>query len=331
MKIAYRKTSNKIGNYALPNSIQHLRPFMQKIQVNKTGTFTGHRDCVYVLEKAPQPHQFFSAAGDGLVVCWDLQNPDQGELLAQVGASVYAMRYLPEEQQLWIGQNFDGLHVIDLATKKELKSIKLTSEAIFDIQFWQSHVYVATGDGTLIVLDRNAFTVRKHIKASDKSARCLAINPITGDLAVGYSDHTIRIFDLESFQLKQVIEGHQNSVFTLTYSPDFQFLLSGSRDAHLNVWDVSQKYSLQNSIVAHMYAINNVAYQPDGQYFVTASMDKSIKIWDAGTFRLLKVIDRARHAGHGTSVNKLLWLDYHHRLISASDDRTVSVWAVDEL
>lgn len=60
-------------------------------------------------------------------------------------------------------------------------------------------------------------------------------------------------------------------------------------------------------------------------------MDKSIKIWEAATFRLLKVIDRARHAGHGTSVNKLLWLEYHDRLISASDDRTVSIWAVDPL
>ncbi len=311
------------------DTINH-KTLNQKIHINKVGGFTGHRDCVYVLENASLPHQFFSAAGDGLVVRWDLQNPDQGELLAQVGASVYALRYSPEEQQLWVGQNFDGLHVIDLATKKELKSIKLTSEAIFDIQFWQSDAYVAAGDGTLIVLDKNAFAVRKHIKASDKSARCLAVNPHTGDLAVGYSDHTIRIFDLETLHPKHVIEGHTNSVFSLMYSPDYRYLLSGSRDAHLKIWDATHAYAEHKSIVAHLYAINHIAYQPDGHYFVTASMDKSIKIWDAATFRLLKVIDRARHAGHGTSVNKLLWLDYHNRLVSASDDRSVSVWAVDE-
>jgi WD40 repeat protein len=304
---------------------------IRKLQVNKVGTFTGHRDCVYALEKSEQPHQFFSAAGDGLVVRWDLQNPDQGELLAQVGASVYALHYREAEQQLWIGQNFDGLHVIDLKTKKELKSVKLTTAAIFDIQVWQSDVYVATGDGTVIVLDRDTVTVRKQIKATDKSARCLAVHPQLGDLAVGYSDNFIRIFDLKTGQLKQTIEGHHNSVFSVAYSPDGRFLLSGGRDAHLQVWDAAQAYPLHTSVVAHMYAINHIAYQPEGQYFVTASMDKSIKIWEAATFRLLKVIDRARHAGHGTSVNKLLWLEYHDRLISASDDRTVSIWAVDPL
>jgi WD40 repeat protein len=61
-------------------------------------------------------------------------------------------------------------------------------------------------------------------------------------------------------------------------------------------------------------------------YFATCSMDKTVKIWDAKTFRLLKVIDRARHAGHGTSVNKLFWPARVNSLVSCSDDRTISVW-----
>jgi len=58
-------------------------------------------------------------------------------------------------------------------------------------------------------------------------------------------------------------------------------------------------------------------------------MDKSVKLWDAETFRLLKVVDRARYAGHGTSVNTVCWLD-DQTLISGSDDRTISVWAVQK-
>jgi WD40 repeat protein len=57
-------------------------------------------------------------------------------------------------------------------------------------------------------------------------------------------------------------------------------------------------------------------------------MDKSIKVWDTNELRLLKVIDKARHAGHGTSVNKLLWTSYNNQLLSASDDRTISVWHI---
>ena len=79
----------------------------------------------------------------------------------------------------------------------------------------------------------------------------------------------------------------------------------------------------------HMYAINHLSFSPDSKYFVTCSMDKSIKVWDAEKFQLLKVIDKARHAGHGTSVNKVLWSGYNNLLVSGSDDRSISVWEID--
>ena len=78
-----------------------------------------------------------------------------------------------------------------------------------------------------------------------------------------------------------------------------------------------------------MYAINHIVFSPDGSKYATASMDKSIKIWDAEKHKLLKVIDKSRHAGHGTSVNKLLWTQHEHWLVSASDDRSISVWDIE--
>ncbi len=86
---------------------------------------------------------------------------------------------------------------------------------------------------------------------------------------------------------------------------------------------------VKESIAAHLFAINDIEYSPDGKHFATCSMDKSIKIWDAKAFQLLKVIDKARYAGHGTSVNKLYWSTYENKLISGSDDRSISVWDID--
>lgn len=298
----------------------------KKVKVEKLGSFTGHRDAVYALEKGQQPHLFFSAAADGMVARWNLQQPDQGELLAKIPSSVYALHYIPSQQQLWAGQNFEGIHIIDLYSKKEVKSLKLTSAAIFDMQRFGSDVLVASGDGTVFSIDANNFSVRKYIRASDKSARSIAVNPVKQEFAVGFSDHSIRIFDVQSLKQKHIIEVHQNSVFSVRYSPNYKYLLSGGRDAHLKIWNVDAAYSLQQSIVAHMYAINHIVFSPEGDYFLTCSMDKSMKVWDASTFKLLKVIDKARHAGHGTSVNKLLWMDHQGQVVSASDDRTISVW-----
>ncbi len=294
--------------------------------VEKIDTFGGHRDCVYALAGARQPEQFFSAGADGLVVRWRLDRPDQGELVANVPASVYALALHPVSGLLWVGQNFEGVHLIDTVQKQEVQSLKLTSAAIFDITFYGNNAFVALSDGVVVVVDAEHLAVRKYIKAADQSARCVAVNPVEREIAVGYSDNTVRIFDLETYDLKRLIPAHDNSVFTLAYSPDFRFLLTAGRDAHLKSWAVENDYTLQHDVVAHMFAINHLTFSDDGRLFATASMDKSIKIWDADTFKLLKVVDRARHAGHGTSVNKLLWTSYHQQLLSASDDRTISVW-----
>ncbi|MCK8492340.1 WD40 repeat domain-containing protein [Spirosoma sp. RP8] len=296
--------------------------------IEKIDTFGGHRDCVYALEHGPQPHQLFSAGADGLVVRWHLDRPDLGELVAKVPASVYALALHTTSGLLWVGQNYEGVHLIDVSSKQEVNSLKLTTAAIFDIKFYKNDAIIALSDGVVIVVDAEQLAIKKHLKASDQSARCIAVNPVEREVAIGYSDNTVRIFDLTTYALKRMIPAHANSVFTVAYSPDFRFLLTAGRDAHLKVWQVENEYTLHEDIVAHMFAINHLVYNPAGTLLATASMDKSIKLWDAETFRLLKVVDRARHAGHGTSVNKLLWTNYKNQLLSASDDRTVSVWKV---
>ena len=302
---------------------------MPKVLVEKLTALTGHKDCVYTLSPSTEDHLFFSGAGDGMVVEWNLLEPGQGRLLAKVNASVYALCYVPEQKILVIGQNYDGVHIVDLQARKAVGSVSITDKAIFDIAYYQGLLIVCTGGGEIIVVDPQQRSVVKRIAASAKSARCVALHPERAEMAVGFSDHSIQVFDLQHFKPLYKLEGHNNSVFTLRYTPNGNFLVSGSRDANLRFWDTANGYALDESIVAHMYAINHLTFSPDGRYMATCSMDKSIKVWLLAERKLIKVIDKARHAGHGTSVNKLWWSAHHGQLISASDDRSISVWNLD--
>ena len=293
--------------------------------VQKVKSITGHKDCIYTLTGFDQPGRFFSASGDGMVVLWDLDRPDEGQLIARLPASVYALKYLPSSHLLAAGQNFEGIHLLDVENKREKASLQLTRAAIFDIQTDASHLYVGTGEGVLMKVGADTLQIIGKAHESEKSLRSIAIDPVRGEVAAGYSDHRVRIFDLD-LRLKTTIDAHANSVFTVRYSPDNRFLVTGSRDARLKFWDVSSGYQPAHEIVAHMFAINHLDYSPDGKHFVTCSLDKTIKVWDASELRLLKVIDRASHGGHVTSVNKVLWTSYNDQIISAGDDRTISVW-----
>ena len=299
---------------------------MSGFQVSKLHTYLGHKDSIYTLEPMNGQSYFFSGAGDGLVVKWDFNQPDQGQLVARMQHSVYALHSIPQREQLVVGHNFQGIHIIDLSENKEVGSLALSNKAIFDIKCASNRLLVATGSGTVYVVDLDELRVLEELQHSEKSARCIAVNPQSNEFAVGYSDHQIRVYDFTDFRLKYQLSGHTNSVFTVAYHPNRPLLVSAGRDAHIRTWDMEHTYTADLAIAAHMYAINHIEFSPNGHHFVTCSMDKSIKVWDAHEFKLLKVIDKSRHAGHGTSVNKLYWSSYNQQLVSCSDDRTISVW-----
>ncbi len=295
------------------------------MQVQRLHNLKGHNDAIYTLQASDEDHIFFSAAGDGMIARWDLRDPEDGHLIARLPNSVYALHYFEPTGALIAGHNYEGIHILDWKNKKETASLQLTKAAIFDIQSFGDALLVASGDGALYCIDPHEMRVKQKVKASEKSARAIAVNSRTGDVAVGYSDNHIRVYD-EHLTLKYDWTAHANSVFTLRYTPGDGYLVSGSRDARLKVWDVENRYARAEEVVAHMYAINHVDFSPDGKHFVTCSMDKSIKVWNTEEWKLLKVIDRARYAGHGTSVNKVLWTRFNNQVISASDDRSISVW-----
>ena len=294
-----------------------------KIEVNKIGTLNGHRDSIFSLEHHKESNLVFSSGADGMVVLWDLSQENIGRIIAKIPSSVYAIRYLPENNHLLVGQNFDGLHLIDLESNVEIASVQLTKSYIFDIQYSSRYIVVAEGQGRVLLLDKQSLKVLHEWDETDKSARSISI--IDNIAAVGFSDNMIRVFDLDKRQKITEWEAHDNSVFKVLFTPDGQ-LISGSRDASLKFWNLTGK--LEEAIVAHMYAINDICLSPAANLFATCSMDKSIKLWDYRNRTLLKVIDKGRHAGHGTSVNKLLWTGFNNYIVSCSDDRTLSIWDI---
>ncbi len=304
-----------MGNIAIP-------------EVTKIATCQGHQDCIYTIAGDEGSDLFWTAGADGMVVQWRTSDPDNGEVVAKMNATVYALHHLPMDGLLIVGQNFDGIHLIDPKERRQVRSLSLTSSAIFAMQAMDDLLFVACGDGVLHVVNLREWRTISKVKVSDKSLRAMALNPARTELAIGSSDHTVRILSTEDLRVLLTITDASNSVFTVNYSPDGKLLYTSGRDAHLRTYDVSEGYAPATDIIPHMYTVNDILFRPSGDVFATCSKDKSIRIWDPDGPRSLKTIDRGSHAGHGTSVNRLLWKD-DRTLISVSDDRTVSLWDVD--
>ena len=190
------------------------------IKVTKLHSFTGHRDAVYTLQGTDQPNLFCTGSGDGMVVLWDLEKPDEGYPVARLPNSIYALDYHAPSSTLIVGHNYEGIHVIDLKNKSELGSLQLTKAAIFDLQSVDNLLFVGTGDGSVIVVDLKRLAIVDRVQKSEKNARTIDINLRTGEMAVGYSDNYIRVYDLKSLRMKHEWEAHAKSVFSVRYTPD---------------------------------------------------------------------------------------------------------------
>lgn len=293
---------------------------MNTLQIERIDTFSGHRGPIYALEKGLDS-LFYSAGSDGWIVQWNLAKPDLGKVIAQVEGSIYTLK-LDAQDILWIGHNNQGIQGIRVVDQIQVFSIPTLGLSIYSIEFMGSAAWIGHNEGLITVVDIASKEVLKHIKASTKSVRCFSV--LSDErMAVGYSDGYVRIFDA-SFQLIHAFQAHESSVFSLQSRGGE--LYSVGKDARIKQWNPD--FSAKNEVVGHIYAIHDLQFSPDGKWIATASMDKTVKIWEADSLKLRKVLDATRHGGHKNSVNKLIWSSFEDLLVSASDDKNLSVWKI---
>jgi len=302
---------------------------VKKIQVQKLAQLTGHDASIFKVMPYKEKNLFLSGGGEGWVVVWDLKQPEMGRLVSKIDKQIFSLLYLKGHETIVAGNMDGGVHWINLNDPTNTQNIAHHSKGVFAIERVGESVFTAGGDGVLTRWDIKATRTIESIHLSNKSLRCIAYSQERNELAVGASDTNIYLLDAKTLHLKKTIsKAHENSVFTLLYSVNNQYLLSGGRDAHLRIRDITADFKEINAQPAHWYTINNIALHPKGHLFATASRDKTIKIWDATTFELLKVLDVVKYGGHLNSVNHLYWSEFDNQLISCSDDRSIIVWSV---
>lgn len=289
--------------------------------------YTGHIAAIYALCAGPD-QRFFSGAGDRIVARWDLNEPGDGELIVRAADAVYALCLLDETDRLLVGTGQGGVHVIHLAEKREEHLLQLHDTSVFAIVRSPDGKVCCTtgGDGLLNVVTTDDFTTRYRLRLTESKLRTLVFHPQQPLALAGCGDGTVVLIDTESWQPLERIGAHQPgfSVNCICFTPDGRYYLTGSRDAHLHLYE-TETNRLMESIPAHNYAIYSIAFDPTGHSFATASRDKTVKIWNLSTMQVMKRLEANDGKGHVNSVNTLLWLN-NGKLLTAGDDRAIQLW-----
>jgi WD40 repeat protein len=186
----------------------------------------------------------------------------------------------------------DGLLVATASDMARLWNAK-TGEIVLRLDGRQGELYAAafTADGKRVVTlsaDRTFLTWdaqtgtdvarstqlgEDHVAGTHK----VAIRPDGEEAVTVGGDNTLRFWNVKTGRLLAVLEGHQGSLFGVSYSSDGKKVATASADNTVRVWDADMHKPV--AVLEGMAPMWDAAFSADGKRLVTASEDRTANIW----------------------------------------------------
>ncbi|GAU25139.1 hypothetical protein TSUD_363090 [Trifolium subterraneum] len=130
------------------------------------------------------------------------------------------------------------------------------------------------------------FKLVASLRGHAKSVVCLTAGCLDKRLFSGSMDHSIMVWDLDTFECKMTLNGHTDTVTSLISWGNF--LLSSSLDCTIKVWAESEEktfhvaysHNVENGIVAH----NWMTDAGDKSILFCACRDNSVRLYELPSF-----------------------------------------------
>jgi WD40 repeat protein/serine/threonine protein kinase len=135
---------------------------------------------------------------------------------------------------------------------------------------------------------------------------------------------------IENMYTRQVFAGHTKAVYGVAFSPDGKYIVSGSGDGTLRLWDVKEG-KVTDSFRGHTDAVYSVAFSPDGRYFLSGSKDHTARLWDIQARRTVRIFGARRNPvyspGHFGPINSVAFSPDGNTIVTGGDF-SVRVWNI---
>uniref|UniRef100_A0A8C4ZX08 Striatin n=1 Tax=Gadus morhua TaxID=8049 RepID=A0A8C4ZX08_GADMO len=267
------------------------------LDVEPIYTFRAHRGAVLCVVMNNTGDQCFSGGVDGTIQSWNTPNPnidpyDSYEPSVLRGAlsghtdSVWGLVYSSAHQRLlscsadgtvrlWDANNTNPA----LAVFNENKALGVPSSVDL-VCSEPAHMVTSFTSGQIGLF--NMETRQLVLIDLDKSINKVLSHPTLPITITAQEDRHIKFYDNNSSKLIHSMVAHLDAVTSLAVDPNGLYLMSGSHDCSIRLWNLESKTCIQE-FTAHRKkfeeSIHDVAFHPSKCYIASAGADALAKVF----------------------------------------------------
>ncbi|XP_012730298.2 LOW QUALITY PROTEIN: striatin [Fundulus heteroclitus] len=274
------------------------------LDVEPIYTFRAHRGAVLSVVMSSTGEQCFSGGVDGTIQCWNMPNPnidpydsyDPSVLRGELGGhtdSVWGLVYSSAHQRL-LSCSADGTVRLwdanttspSLAVFNENKKLGVPSSVDL-VCSEPAHLVTSFTNGQIGLFNMETRQLVLSMDSNVEPGTPCQINkvlshptlPIT---VTAQEDRHIKFFDNNSGKLIHSMVAHLDAVTSLAVDPNGLYLMSGSHDCSIRLWNLESKTCIQE-FTAHRKkfeeSIHDVAFHPSKCYIASAGADALAKVF----------------------------------------------------
>jgi len=214
----------------------------------------------------------------------------------------------------------------DVASGKEVKKIDAGPVESWTVAFSPDGKSIISGTSSGCVNMWDVESGKKTLtltKSRGAFAMSVAHSPNRRFIASGHADGAVCVTN-DKEELVHKFTDHQMPVRTVAFSSDSQFLITGSDDKCILVYDISGGGELLHRFTGHTSWVLAVAPSPTAaRIFATGSTDKSVKLWDIGAKECVHTFQ-----AHKDQVWGLAWSPDGAKLASVGDDARLQLYSI---
>ena len=160
-----------------------------------------------------------------------------------------------------------------------------------------------------------------HVIPHPSWVNSVVFSPDGGRLASG-SDQIVRIWNTVTGELEDELEGHTKWVWSMAFSHNGRFIVSGSADETVRIWNTATRETTY-MLTGHTSEVRSVAISRNEEFVVSGSYDRTVRTWDTATGELLYELK-----GHADQVMSVaISPDCQH--IASGSGNEVWIWTKD--